>query len=59
MSGAFHTDLMAPAVDPFKKALHKITVKEPVVSVYSNVDGKKYHNANHIKRQLPKQVSCV
>lgn len=48
---------MAPAVVPFKKALHKITVKEPVVSVYSNVDGKKYQNADHIKRQLPKQVS--
>lgn len=54
--GAFHTDLMLPAVQPFKRALMKLKISDPVISVYSNVDGKKYRNADHIKKQLPKQI---
>lgn len=56
VSGAFHSELMAPAVEPFKKALQKTKIDDPVISVYSNVDGKKYKDAEHIRRQLPKQV---
>ncbi|GJQ71121.1 hypothetical protein Trydic_g1026 [Trypoxylus dichotomus] len=56
VSGAFHTDLMAPAIQPFKKALEKTKIEDPVISVYSNVDGKKYKGADHIRRQLPKQI---
>ncbi|KAL1517047.1 hypothetical protein ABEB36_000863 [Hypothenemus hampei] len=56
VSGAFHSDLMKSAVDPFRKALNKIDVLEPVITVYSNVDGKKYRNIEHIKTQLPKQI---
>lgn len=58
MSGAFHSDLMQMAVDPFRKALNKIDIMDPVVSVYSNIDGKKYKDAQEIRRQLPKQV-CI
>lgn len=59
VSGAFHTALMEPAVEPFKKALKKITISDPVISVHSNVDGLRYRNAGHILHQLPKQVrSC-
>lgn len=56
VSGAFHSALMRPAVEPFKKALRKSEVLEPAINVYSNVDGKKYRDANHIKEQLPKQI---
>lgn len=56
VNGAFHSNLMQSAVEPFKKALNKIDIQDPVISVYSNVDGKHYHNANHIRKQLPKQV---
>lgn len=56
VSGAFHTNLMAPAVPPFRKALSKSNVSDPVISVYSNVDGMRYRNAEHILQQLPKQV---
>ncbi|XP_066138454.1 probable malonyl-CoA-acyl carrier protein transacylase, mitochondrial [Euwallacea fornicatus] len=56
VSGAFHSSLMASALMPFKKALGKIQVNEPVVSVYSNIDGKKYRDVEHIVRQLPKQI---
>lgn len=57
VNGAFHTELMAPAVEPFTKALKKITISDPIISVHSNVDGKKYRNVGHILHQLPKQVS--
>lgn len=57
VSGAFHTKLMAPAVEPFKKALSKSEVNDPVITVYSNVDGKRYKDAEHIRKQLPKQVN--
>ncbi|KAJ8938542.1 hypothetical protein NQ318_016913 [Aromia moschata] len=47
---------MAPAVEPFRKALNKSEISDPVISVYSNVDGKRYKNAEHIRKQLPKQI---
>ncbi|KAK4877140.1 hypothetical protein RN001_009646 [Aquatica leii] len=56
VSGAFHTNLMDPALKPFIKALEKSEVSDPVISVYSNVDGKVYRNAEHIRKQLPKQI---
>ncbi|XP_030753471.1 probable malonyl-CoA-acyl carrier protein transacylase, mitochondrial [Sitophilus oryzae] len=56
VSGAFHSDLMKDAVEPFKKALRKSDVQDPIISVYSNVDGHKYRDAEHIKKQLPKQI---
>lgn len=58
VSGAFHTDLMVSAVQPFVTALKKIRIQDPIISVHSNVDGKIYRNAGHILRQLPKQVWC-
>ncbi|KAL3283900.1 hypothetical protein HHI36_018069 [Cryptolaemus montrouzieri] len=56
VSGAFHSDLMQPAVEPFKEALKNMDVSLPIISVYSNVDGKRYTSAQHIRKQLPKQI---
>ncbi|XP_019533453.3 probable malonyl-CoA-acyl carrier protein transacylase, mitochondrial [Aedes albopictus] len=56
VSGAFHTELMASAVEPFSKALKKIKIEDPIISVHSNVDGKRYRNPGHILNQLPKQI---
>lgn len=56
VSGAFHSNLMQPAMETFQKALNKSTINDPAISVYSNVDGNKYRNASHIRQQLPKQV---
>lgn len=56
VNGAFHTSLMQSAVEPFTKALRKVPIEEPMISVYSNVDGRPYRNVNHILRQLPTQV---
>lgn len=56
VNGAFHTKIMESAVEPFKRALRKIEVRDPYVSVHSCVDGKPYKNAEHIIKQLPKQI---
>lgn len=58
VSGAFHSSLMESAVEPFTQALRNIWVEEPIIKVYSNIDGKPYRDVNHILRQLPKQV-CI
>nr|XP_016925932.1 probable malonyl-CoA-acyl carrier protein transacylase, mitochondrial [Drosophila suzukii] len=56
VSGAFHTPLMQSAVEPFTKALKSVRLQDPVIRVYSNVDGKPYRHAKHILTQLPKQI---
>lgn len=54
--GAFHSCLMESAVEPFARALKHIFIEEPIIGVYSNVDGKRYRNGSHILRQLPEQL---
>lgn len=56
VSGAFHTVLMKEAAGPFLNALRKAEIKPPLVSVLSNVDGKKYHGPDEIVKKLPKQI---
>lgn len=56
VNGAFHTAHMEQAVDVFRKALNRIEIEDPMISVHSNVDGKRYRNAEHIRKQLPKQI---
>lgn len=56
VSGAFHTPLMESAIAPFTKALSNIQFEEPMIRVYSNIDGRPYKHAAHIRRMLPKQV---
>lgn len=56
VSGAFHTELMASATEPLREVLQQVEVRRPEISVYSNVDGKRYMNESHVRRQLVKQV---
>ncbi|KAK2892708.1 hypothetical protein Q8A67_012696 [Cirrhinus molitorella] len=56
VSGAFHTALMEPAVEPLRDVLTKIEVRRPEISVHSNVDGKRYMHDKHIRNQLAKQL---
>lgn len=56
VSGAFHTDLMRPAVEPFVAALKKVQINEPIIAVHSNIDGKRYHNSYKVFQNLPKQI---
>ncbi|MCJ8743371.1 hypothetical protein PDJAM_G00093190 [Pangasius djambal] len=56
VSGAFHTELMEPAVQPLSDMLRQLEVRRPEIAVHSNVDGKRYMQENHVRRQLAKQV---
>lgn len=56
VSGAFHTNLMEPALEPFREALKKIKIEKPFIHVHSNIDGKVYRTVDQILRQLPKQI---
>ncbi|XP_053320424.1 malonyl-CoA-acyl carrier protein transacylase, mitochondrial [Spea bombifrons] len=56
VSGAFHTRLMEPAVEPLRKTLKALDFKRPYVPVYSNVDGKRYKHASAIHHLLLKQL---
>ncbi|CAK6950083.1 malonyl-CoA-acyl carrier protein transacylase%2C mitochondrial [Scomber scombrus] len=56
VSGAFHTELMKSATEPLREVLHQVEIRRPEISVYSNVDGKRYMNDSHMRRQLVKQL---
>ncbi|KAM9334483.1 malonyl-CoA-acyl carrier protein transacylase, mitochondrial [Symphorus nematophorus] len=56
VSGAFHTELMESATEPLREVLRQIEVRRPEISVYSNVDGKRYMSESHVRRQLVKQL---
>ncbi|XP_074728271.1 malonyl-CoA-acyl carrier protein transacylase, mitochondrial [Strix uralensis] len=56
VSGAFHTRLMEPAVEPLAEVLKSIEIQKPLVCVYSNVNGKKYMHPEHVRKLLAKQV---
>ncbi|XP_074554546.1 malonyl-CoA-acyl carrier protein transacylase, mitochondrial [Halichoeres trimaculatus] len=56
VSGAFHTELMQSATEPLREVLKQVQIRRPEINVYSNVDGKRYMNESHVRRQLVKQL---
>ena len=57
VGGAFHSPLMAPAVDLFAKAIEHAKFKTPLVPVFQNVDGLASTNADEIKQKLINQLT--
>ena len=57
VSGAFHTDLMAPAKEIFAEALEHCNINDPRIPVYSNYKAGLYRQAKDVKRILPKQIT--
>ena len=58
VGGAFHSPLMAPAVDLFAKTIDSIEFRTPVVPVYQNVDGMSSTEADVIKQKLVRQLTA-
>lgn len=56
VSGAFHTNLVKEAAEPFKEAIKKVELKKPIIPVYSNVNGKPYKHEYEMKSKLPRQI---
>ncbi|MEO1527384.1 MAG: ACP S-malonyltransferase [Planctomycetota bacterium] len=57
VAGAFHTSLMAPAVDALTQALADMPIVETRIPVYSNVDAAPHQSADEIRELLSKQVT--
>jgi [acyl-carrier-protein] S-malonyltransferase len=56
VSGAFHSPLMQPALDPFRKALETVTFSMPVCPVISNVTGKAHESVAQMRNLLVEQL---
>lgn len=56
VAGAFHTELMAPAVDQLREALDEMPIQNTKIPVYSNVDAKPHMIADEIRDLLSRQV---
>ena len=57
VGGAFHSPLMAPAVDIFAKAIEETHFNSPVIPVYQNVDGMPSTDPDEIKNKLLHQLT--
>lgn len=56
VAGAFHTELMAPAVGKLQQALASTEIKPVPIPVYSNVDAQPHRDADEFKNLLARQV---
>jgi [acyl-carrier-protein] S-malonyltransferase len=58
VSGAWHSELMQPAVPLFKPVVERARVAMPKFAVISNVDAQPYRDVAHIKENLIKSVTA-
>lgn len=56
VAGAFHTEIMRPAVDKLTAALANVTLKSPKIPVISNVDAQPHDDPEEIRSLLQQQV---
>jgi [acyl-carrier-protein] S-malonyltransferase len=56
VAGAFHTSIMASAVERLKSALADTRITRPTIPVISNVDAQVHFEPNEIRELLVKQV---
>jgi [acyl-carrier-protein] S-malonyltransferase len=57
VAGAFHSEIMAPAAEEFKKTLAEVTFSVPTMPVVANVDAKAYASAEEIPVKLLAQLT--
>ena len=56
VAGAFHTPIMAPAVERLRDALASAQITRPSIPVISNVDAQPHDDADEIRELLLRQV---
>jgi [acyl-carrier-protein] S-malonyltransferase len=54
-AGAFHTDIMASAEAPLRRALRDVEIREPSIPVISNVTARPYNGVEEIRDLLGRQ----
>ena len=57
VSGAWHSELMLPAVERFAAAVNNATFAMPQFDVVSNVDAQPYRDVETIKRNLVRSIT--
>lgn len=57
VSGAWHSELMQPAVPLFAPAVERAHIRLPSFTVISNVDARPYRDVAHIKKNLVRSVT--
>ena len=58
VSGAWHSELMAPAVARFAPFVERAKIALPRFAVISNVDALRYTDVDHIRRNLVRSVTA-
>jgi [acyl-carrier-protein] S-malonyltransferase len=58
VSGAWHSELMQPAVPLFSPVVERARISMPAFPVISNVDAQAYRDIAHIKENLIKSVTA-
>jgi len=58
VGGAFHSALMKPAHDELEQAIRDTKFKEPICSIYQNVDALPYRDIESIKQNLIAQLTA-
>ena len=56
VAGAFHSRLMQPAADAFKRILAKVEIRPPVFPIVSNVTGQPMQDPAQIRELLVRQI---
>ena len=56
VAGAFHTEIMQPAVGPLTDVLNSIDLQSPRIPVISNVDAESHSDPTEIRSVLVRQV---
>lgn len=56
ISGAFHSELMRPAMARMAKALDKVRFRDPIVPVVANCTGRPMTKAKQVKQELIRQL---
>jgi len=57
VSGAWHSELMAPASERFAPFVERATIREPQFAVISNVDARPYRSVTTIRTNLVRSVT--
>ena len=57
VAGAFHTQIMQPAIERLAKALADVPMHQPKIPVISNVDAQPHDDPEEIRRLLVRQLT--
>ena len=57
VGGAFHSPFMESALTPFEEVLNKLSFKDPLIPLVSNVDAQPALTGTDIKRNLIRQIT--